>query len=291
MEMPSNIRLSGITPSGAALLLRTDSPGVIDIGEFPVLALAVHLGASSRSFCTRGGQSHYGTAVHGDINIVPPHTSSRWEIMEEDSALVVVVPQPVLAAAAKALDADPARVHIRNVFCLRDPQIETVCWALKSELESGCASGRLYTDSLVTAITARVLSRYSSIARPGQDHEKRPVRGFGGLELRRLLDYIEANLAVNRSLADIASFAGYSTSYLNTAFRQSTGMAIHEYVVRRRLERARTLLATSTQSITRIALDCGFAHQSHMARHMKRVLGLLPGEVRRNAKALRINGD
>jgi len=271
-------------------MLRTDLPGIVDIEEFPVLALAIHVGASSLSSCTRGGQRHYGTSVHGDINIVPPNTASRWEIMEKDSALVLAVPQSVLDAVAKDLGADPARVNIRNMFCLRDPQIENVCWALKSELESGCTSGRLYTDSLITAITARVLSRYSSIA-PRPEQEQRPARGLGGFELRRLLAHIEANLAVNLSLGEIASFAGYSASYLNTAFRQSVGMAIHEYVVRRRLDRARTLLATSTQSITRIALDCGFAHQSHMARHMKRVLGLLPSDVRRNAKTLQPNGD
>jgi AraC family transcriptional regulator len=247
----------------------------------------MHVGVSSLSFSTRGGRSHYGTSVHGDINVVPPNTSSRWEIMDEDSALVVVVPQSVLETAAKEMEADAARVTIRNVFCVRDPQIETVCWALKSELQSGCTSGRLYTDSLVTAITARVLSRYSSLARP----EPGPARGLGGFELRRVLDYIEANLSVNLSLLDIAAFAGYSPSYLNTAFRKSLGIPIHEYVVRRRLDRARTLLATSTESITRIALDCGFAHQSHLARHMKRILGILPGEVRRSAKTLRRNGD
>lgn len=263
------------------VLFRTESAGTISVPELPFLVVSVRVGEPALSSCTRGGRSHYGTSVHGDINIVPPGTPSRWEIIQgTDRALIIVVPQAALDTAAQENDVDPHRVDIRNMFCLRDPQIENIGWALKAELECGSISGRLYTDSLVTAITARVLSRYSSIAGP----ENGSNRGLSGFELRRLLAHIEDHLTLNLSLTDLALFAGYSTSHLNAAFRRSVGMPIHEYMVRRRLDRARNLLTTSSQSITQIALECGFAHQSHMARHMRRVLGVSPREFRRDAK-------
>ena len=242
----------------------------------------MHVGKAAVSSCRRGGQSRYGTTVHGDINIIPPDTPSRWEILEEDdTALIVGVPPSILEMAAKDLGVEPGRTNIRNVFCLRDPQIQAICFALKAELESGATSGRLYTDSLVTGITARVLSRYSSLQPPPEAR----YRSLSGYDLKRLLLYLESNLVFNLSLSDIASYVGLSTSHLKTVFRESVGMPIHEYVIQRRLDRARTLLATGSQSITDIALECGFTHQSHMARHMRRLLGVSPREFRRNSKS------
>lgn len=268
-------------PCGARVLLETPPAGILELPASPALVVSMHVGNAAVSSCTRGGQSHYGTALHGDINIIPPGTPSRWEILkEDDTALVVGVPPTMLEMAAKEAGVEPGRVDIRNVFGLRDPQIQAICLALMAELDSGGASGRLYTDSLVTGITARVLSRFSSLqAQPGARHG-----GLSGYDLRRLLAYLESNLASNLPLSDIALFAGLSTSHLKTVFRQSVGMPIHEYVIQRRLDRAKILLATRPQSITEIALECGFAHQSHMARHMRRVLGVSPREFRRRAK-------
>ena len=59
------------------------------------------------------------------------------------------------------------------------------------------------------------------------------------------------------------------------------GVAVHQYVIQRRVERAKTLLLRDETSITQIALEAGFAHQSHLARHMRRVLGLPPRALKR----------
>jgi AraC family transcriptional regulator len=186
-----------------------------------------------------------------------------------------------LETIAGELHIEPPRINIRNLVHLRDYQLESVCWALKGDLESGCTSGALYTDSLITALTARVISRYSAATLPA------PTRGRGmaGSELRRLLDWLEDNLALDVSLSTIAAFLGFSRSHLNATFRQAMGIPLHEYVVRRRVDRAKELLVNGTQCIKDIALECGFAHPSHMARHMRRILGISPSDLRRAAKS------
>jgi AraC family transcriptional regulator len=96
--------------------------------------------------------------------------------------------------------------------------------------------------------------------------------------LRGVLEYIEEHLASDLSLFEIASVAGLSVSHAKSIFRGATGLPIHQYVIRRRVQRAVHLLAASAMPISQIALECGFAHQSPLARHMRRLVGVSPAE-------------
>lgn len=248
----------------------------------------MHVGKSTTSSWKCDGRAGYGSSVHGDLTIVAPGTRGRWEILNgTDNAVVIVLPTPLLETIAGELLVEPSRINIRNLVHLRDHQMESVCWALKADLESGCTSGALYTDALITALTTRVISRYSSATVPAETRG----RGMTGLELRRLLGWLEDNLALDVSLTTIAGFLGFSKSHLNATFRRAMGIPLHEYVVRRRVDRAKDLLVNGTHSITEIALECGFAHPSHMARHMRRILGITPNYLRRtaNSASLQVN--
>jgi AraC family transcriptional regulator len=281
-ELPASIRFLRRTSGGAVLFVRADPPGIIETPEFPAAIIAMHIGKSTKSSWKCDGRSGYGASVHGDITIVAPGARSRWEISHgTDNAVVLVLPGPLLETIAGELHIEPSRIDIRSLVHLRDHQMESVCWALKADLESGCTSGALYTDSLITALTARVISRYSAARPPAATHG----RGMTGSELRRLLDWLEDNLTLDVSLSTIAEFSGFSKSHLNATFRQAMGVPLHEYVVRRRVDRAKELLVNATQSITEIALECGFAHPSHMARHMRRILGISPNDLRRAAQS------
>ena len=81
----------------------------------------------------------------------------------------------------------------------------------------------------------------------------------------------------------IAEVAGMSVSHLKTLFRNSTGVPVYEYVLRRRVERAQFLLRNHKLSIAEIAVTTGFAHQSHMARCMRRILGATPSSLIRSS--------
>jgi AraC family transcriptional regulator len=143
-----------------------------------------------------------------------------------------------------------------------------------------CETGsRLLRDSLGVALAARLLQRHYRGSLP-----MREVRGgLSHTKLERVIAHIEDNLASKLSLPAIAEIAGMSVSHLKTLFRNSTGVPVYEYVLRRRVERAQLLLRNQRFSIAEIAVATGFAHQSHLARHMQRILGYTPSSLRRRS--------
>ncbi|MGB0561454.1 MAG: helix-turn-helix domain-containing protein [Spirulinaceae cyanobacterium] len=94
--------------------------------------------------------------------------------------------------------------------------------------------------------------------------------------------YIQAHLAEEIHLADIAQLIGMSQYYFCRLFRQSVGVSPYKYVIQQRVERARTFLQQFQEmKIADIALDCGFANQSHLCKHFRKLLGTTPKRYRR----------
>src|SRR6476660_3407876 len=116
--------------------LLSDSPGVIEVPALRNTIVSIHVGPSVQVSCRRGGSRHRGTAVHGDIDIIPAGTPGVWEINERDTALVLSLSPELLARVAADLDLDPCRLEIRNRFLVRDAQLENIGWALKAEMET-----------------------------------------------------------------------------------------------------------------------------------------------------------
>ena len=281
--MPQNNGLPEIlahlrTADGLIVQLRNDPVGVLEVPEMENVIIAIHLGAPTRLDCRRGGRRFVGTAVHGGIDIIPDQTPSRWEIFDnKDTALLLSLPKHLLRAAAKECGVDDVRMEISNRFQIRDVQLENLGWAIKNELELGCPSGRLYLDGLSLAVASRVVTQHSSLA-----NRKMGVReGLSDGRLRQVLAFIEEHLADDISLERIADVAGISATHLKVVFRGSMGLPVHRYVIRRRVERAKTLLMETDSSVAEIALAAGFSHQSHMARHMRRILGVAPRAISR----------
>jgi AraC family transcriptional regulator len=260
------------------LQLRSDHAGVLDVPELQRVLIAIHVGAAAKVSCRRGGESHSGSAVHGDIDIIPAFTTARWEIHDEnDTALILALPPSLLDTVAEEQGFDSRLVAIRNRFQIRDAQLENICWALKVEMEAGYPSGRLYTDSLGVSIASRLVSTHSSAAQRAAARNA----GLGGRRLKQTLAYIEDHLSEDLSLSRIAAITGVSASHFKSLFRESAGVPVHQYVIQRRVERAKDLLMQDKLSIAEIALATGFSHQSHMARHMRRSVGLSPRAMKR----------
>jgi AraC-like DNA-binding protein len=98
--------------------------------------------------------------------------------------------------------------------------------------------------------------------------------------VRRAREYLEETCSPRVSLRDLASLSGLSPFHFHRIFRAQVGMPPHEYQLRRRLVRARELLGRG-QSVADVAAETGFADQSHLTRHFKRLLGLPPADYAR----------
>ena len=119
--------------------------------------------------------------------------------------------------------------------------------------------------------------------------QREPRRFVGGLapwQLRRVLDYVEANLASDPSISAIAAECKLSSSHFAYAFRQTMGEAPHRWLTKRRVERAKQLLRETETGLADIAVQCGLCNQSHLARVFARAVGCGPGNWRKLHRAL-----
>jgi AraC family transcriptional regulator len=170
---------------------------------------------------------------------------------------------------------DPDRIDIVPQLHVKDPRIEHIGWAVKAELESPAPLGRLYADGLAHALAAQLLRGYAPRT------SLRNGRALSRRRLSRVLDYVRANIASDLSLAELAKVAGLSCSHFKMLFKVAVGMPVHQYVIRMRVEHAAELLQRDDPPLADVALQAGFANQSHLARSMRRLMGVTPGNLRR----------
>jgi len=254
---------------GLRVDLRTTAPGVIELEALPDHQLKIHAGAPVRGSC----RSHRFLYRRGDVDILPAGLTDVWEEYEANTSLVLQVSPSLLRRAAEDIGLDPNRAGLEPRHQFRDPQIEHIAWALDAERRTGYRNGLLYTESLGLALAIHLLARYKApLSLP---------RGLSPSRLRRVTAFIEEHLDEELSLARLADVANISASHLKTLFKRSMGLPVHEYVIQRRVERAKTLLSHGDLPASQVALEAGFAHQSHMARSMRRVLGVTPRSVAR----------
>lgn len=151
-----------------------------------------------------------------------------------------------------------------------DPLLRQLARSLVEEIGQGTVD-RLLADSLMAALAMRVAQR---VAPPPPEPDLPPPR------LRRVLDYIEAHLDRELTLAELAGVACLSPCHLSRSFKQAIGTGPQRYTVRRRVERAKALLRGSDASLASIAAAVGFADQSHFTAAFRQETGLTPGRFR-----------
>lgn len=158
-----------------------------------------------------------------------------------------------------------------------DPVIRHLGAALLPALEQGGAMSGLFLDHILHAVAAHVLGRY------GDGASTQPPPARGGLtprQLARAQEMMQARLGEDVTLNELAAECDLSVTHFARAFRQSTGSAPYAWLQARRIERAKSLLGTTARSLKEIAIDCGFADQSHFTRTFSRMAGISPGKWR-----------
>lgn len=109
-------------------------------------------------------------------------------------------------------------------------------------------------------------------------------RGLTSRQVRNALEYIETHVADEISLADIAGAAGVSVSSVTRGFRIALGVAPHRWVLNRRIALAQRRMSAGKTPLSEIAVLCGFADQSHLARVFLRHVGASPSLWRRSVQ-------
>ncbi len=172
---------------------------------------------------------------------------------------------------------DVGPVRLRRTYAVQSPQMAHLMLALRAEADDRNPGG-LATIEAVTTALGNLLVRAAGIEQP------RPARVHGGLSSlakRRVLELIDAGLDARLTIESLAQEVGLSAAHFARAFKQTLGRAPHQYLLGRRLERARQLIETTDASLSDIAQRTGFADQPHFTRLFKRAFGTTPGALMR----------
>jgi AraC-like DNA-binding protein len=111
---------------------------------------------------------------------------------------------------------------------------------------------------------------------------RRVGAGLAPWQARRVASHVEENLGFPITIDHLATLAGLSSSYFCRAFKDSFGDPPHAYIMRRRVERAQTLMLQTREPLSQIALACGLSDQAHLCNLFRRLVGQSPSHWRRS---------
>lgn len=229
-----------------------------------------------------GASRHRVGGQHKPFHLVPPsamvsapgvRTAMAWEGVNR-SVPVRISPDFVEAALGEMFD--PAVIASRPFARDRavddhDIILSQIIGAMVLDARAGNPAGPIFQQTMAVALVHRVI--LPAIARKNMP---RTGGGLSALQLRRVIDRIESDLSTKLSLEQLAEEAGVSTRYLCSAFRASTGISPYQYVLHRRVDRAKDLIDGSRMSLTEAALSVGFSDHSQMSKTFRKLLGRSP---------------
>jgi len=206
----------------------------------------------------------------GEVSVCP---RPAWIGRHGLESLILTISDPVLRAANDGIGGD---VELRVVPRLADARLGALVTAVNAERVAGFPSGRLFLDSIELALAVALVHDYT-FRRPS------PRIHRGGLtpaRLRKVVELVHTRLESDLSLEELANTAGLSITHFSQMFRRSTGQSPHQFVLHRRIERAREMLQVADHRVLDVAVACGFKSQEHFARVFRRVCGASPTEYR-----------
>jgi len=246
-------------------------------------AVVVHLKPTAELIEREEGRLHRAIVRRGDVSVVPAGLESEWwwEDGREVDRLHTYLDPAVFRRAANEVGTEPEGLEVLNSVAVRDPFLERTGMALLEELVSGGPADRLYAESLAQVLAVHLLRRYSSLGRRASrklDPER--TGRLSEASLRSVTDYVGDNLSEDLLLSEIAAVANLSPHHFARSFKRSTGLSPHQYVLHRRVERAKELLKSTDLPVGIVARRVGFASPSHFSQQFKRIVGAPPSALR-----------
>jgi AraC family transcriptional regulator len=217
----------------------------------------------------------------GGLAIVDQRHSWVADVTEPFESVHVFIPQRALDELTDELRAP----RVEALVCpVQSPQLDPVMLHLGQALQAGLArpteASTLFAEHVFAAMCVHLAETYGGVTAP-QD------KAFGGLapwQERRAKAMLLDDLQADCSLSELAEACGMSVRHLGRAFKATTGLPPHRWLLRRRVDRAKELLERTDQSLTAVALACGFADQSHLTRVFQALAGSSPGAWRRQRR-------
>jgi len=210
-----------------------------------------------------------------EIIVVGPGRIPAQESCGSIEFLVMELAPKYLLWAGEEL-APPDHFDGNTCWRLRDDQLRHIMLAMHHEQVASFASGPLFGECMGLSFAATLLSKRCATALRANDYRG----GLSPSKLRVVKAFVNENLASSLSLADIANLVQMGPCHFARAFKESTGLSPHQYVLRRRIDRAVEMLKDERSSLAGIAYDLGFSSQGHFTAVFRKFTGTQPSSYR-----------
>lgn len=252
----------------------SETPHVVEFPEHftPKHLLRLNTGGPSTNDWRIDGRSRRTYDRTGGVSILPAGTHVSVVASSRTGGMVLEIDPTELHQSGS----HGRSVELVSQLTIQDRQIALLMTAMQSDLEAGSPAGSLYGESLGNALGTYLSQRYGTFAPKLEEYK-------GGLpkpRLNRVREYIENNLENNVSLTELSEVAGVSLYHFAKAFKQSTGATPHQYVLERKMDRAKELLRDPNRSVLETSARTGFVDQSHFTKIFRRLVGVTPTEFR-----------
>jgi AraC family transcriptional regulator len=228
------------------------------------------------------GVNRYVRPCAGSVSVVPAGQPVRWPWSGSKDALhVYLEPALVARVASEAFGLDPARLTVPPLAGMDIPQLRATTLIVDAELSAHSAGGRLAAESLANVLAVDLIRYVLAPDRSARNHDGALSRA----KLRAVVEYIEEHLEAGLTLEQMAAVTHLSPYHFARQFKAATGLPPHQYVIARRVERAREFLQAGTdRTLAEVAALAGFSDQSQFCHHFKRLVGATPGQFRMSAR-------
>ena len=239
--------------------------------------ISVITGARCELYQRRKGKELQATMRAGDVIITPAGPPKQWRHEGDVEFIAVRMPPSFLQRIIDDENGATKRhTDLLDNFQTRDAHIEQLVKRLLGESMTKAYASKTYAEALATEIGVHLLRNYCVTRGSVADHP----HGMPIYKLRRATEFIEDNLREDLTLDRISEALTMSPGHFAHAFKQTTGLAPHHYVVERRIDCAKGLLRKSELPIAEIAHRVGFRNQSHFSFAFRRATGVTPRQFR-----------
>ena len=203
----------------------------------------------------------------------------RANQLTSDCHMLVLALQPNVAGWRNNPEIDIEKVRFQPKICLNNEAVRRTLIAMNDELGAPGLNGSLYLETLIFVLLTQLMRCASNFAeKTAANYAK---GGLPNWRLKRAIEMLEGGLNKAPSLLDVAESIHLHPTTFCRAFKQSTGMSPHHYLLVHRVDHAKGLMHDHKLSLTQIALDCGFTSSSHFSAVFKRITGVAPRQFRR----------
>jgi len=215
----------------------------------------------------------------GNVTLLARGEPSNWYWMDDIHVSHIYASESAITRVANEIfDKEIDQLNIEHSAQTDDPVLSELMLAYERECNSGSLGGELYTRTIETQICIHLIRQYANChLREASSDPK-----ISSNKRREIETFIADNLDQNITIEQLADVAGLSQSYFARVFRNDFGTPPHAFVLSRRLEKARQILASRPETpIKVVTMECGFSDQSHLTRLFKDKYGLTPDRFRK----------